>query len=699
MEAWITFAVIWPFIGAFLTWLCGLFGESAGKGRTGKKILCADCRRNIMAAVTVSVEVLLAAVLCLHPFLEKLPVSVDLQAGSAMAAAAAEWKGFGGMGLTFATDSFRLLYTLVAAFMWFVSALFSFSYMKEYEHKNRYYFFLLMTLGATVGVFLSGDFFTMFVFFEMMSLTSYMWVAQDERKESLLAAETYLAIAIIGGLCILMGMFLLYGETKTLSTLGDLRVFWQGAPTNGIRKGRLKAAGILMLLGFGAKAGVAPLHIWLPKAHPVAPAPASALLSGILTKTGVFGCMLLVLQLFAGSEAFGRLIFLLGLLTMVAGALLALFSVNLKRTLACSSVSQIGFIFTGLGMAGMFSGREMGEGFQSSLNGAILHMVNHSLLKLLLFCAAGVVYMNLHKLNLNDIRGFGRKKPLLNLLFLVGSLGLAGAPLFNAYVSKSLIHEGMTIWHENFGGLWMKGAEMLFLLSGGLTAAYMAKLYIVVFWEKNKDGALQASYEEKKTYMDGLSAFLLTITAVFIPTIGIGGGIMLKTFNMESLSGAFFSLAAGAAVYLLAVRKGMMKNGEYVDRWLPKWDLENRVYRPLLKGIVFGLCVILRLLDRLPDYIVVGLRKTVYRDAPLSHELEEGNVFTHAAGVLLDGVKKALNRTVCRKRPIEVSFEHRLAMLEKEQSENNVMIGRSLSFGLLLFCLGLLFTLLYMLLS
>ena len=85
--------------------------------------------------------------------------------------------------------------------------------------------------------------------------------------------------------------------------------------------------------------------------------------------------------------------------------------------------------------------------------------------------------------------------------------------------------------------------------------------------------------------------------------------------------------------------------------------------------------------------------------SPLSHELEEGNVFTHAAGVLLDGVKKALNRTVCRKRPIEVSFEHRLAMLEKEQSENNVMIGRSLSFGLLLFCLGLLFTLLYMLLS
>ncbi len=699
MEVWITFAVIWPFIGAFLTWLCGLLGENAGEGGMDGKVLCPDCRRNIMAAVTVSVEVLLAAVLCLHPLLESLPVFMDLKAGYAMAAAAAEWKGFCGMGLTFATDGFRLLYTLVAAFMWFVSTLFSFSYMKDYENKNRYYFFLLLTLGATVGVFLSGDFFTMFVFFEIMSLTSYMWVAQDERKESLLAAETYLAIAILGGLCILMGMFLLYGETKTLSTLGDLRVFWQGAPANGIDKGRLKAAGILMLVGFGAKAGVAPLHIWLPKAHPVAPAPASALLSGVLTKTGVFGCMLLTLQLFAGSEAFGKLIFILGLLTMTTGALLALFSVDLKRTLACSSVSQIGFVFTGMGLAGMFGGREIGEGFHASLNGAILHMVNHSLLKLLLFCAAGVVFMNLHKLDLNDIRGFGRKKPLLNLLFLAGSLGLAGVPLFNGYVSKSLIHEGMTIWRESFGGIWMKGAEGLFLLSGGLTAAYMAKLYIAVFWEKNRDGTVQASYEENRKYMGVLSAFLLTITAVFVPAAGIGGGILLQTFNGESLSGAFLSLVSGAVAYLLAVRKGMMKNGEYVDRWPPKWDLENRVYRPMLKGFVFGLCVILRLLDRLPDYIVVGLRKTVYRDAPLSHELEEGNALTHAAGVLLDGSKKALNRTVCRKRPIQVSFEHRLAMLEKEQSENNVMIGRSLSFGLLLFCLGLLFTLLYMLLS
>lgn len=698
MEAWITAAVIWPFVGAFLTWLCGLSKDGAKKGGTAGKAFWANIRRNTAAAVTVAVEVLLAVVLCLYPFPESLSVSADLQAGH-VSAVAAKWQGFCGMGFTFATDSFRLMYTMIAAFMWFVSTLFSFSYMKEYENKNRYYFFLLLTLGATVGVFLSGDFFTMYVFFEIMSLTSYMWVAQDERKESLLAAETYLAIAIIGGLCILMGMFLLYGETKTLSTLGDLQIFWQHAPANGIDKGRLKAAGILMLLGFGAKAGVVPLHIWLPKAHPVAPAPASALLSGILTKTGVFGSMLLTLQLFAGSEAFGKLIFTLGLLTMATGALLALFSVDLKRTLACSSVSQIGFIFTGLGLAGMFIGRKAGEGFQTSLNGALLHMVNHSLLKLLLFLAAGVVFMNLHKLNLNDIRGFGRKKPLLNILFLTGSLGLAGVPLFNGYVSKSLLHEGMTIWQESFGELWMRGAEGLFLLSGGLTAAYMAKLYIAVFWERNKDDVVQASYEENRKYMGVLNALLLTITAVFIPAVGIGGGVYLKIFNRESLFGAFLSLAAGAAVYLLAVRKGMMQNGEYVDRWPSKWDLEYRIYRPLLKGIVFGLCVILRLLDRLPDYIVVGMRKTVYRDAPLSHELEEGNAFTHAAGVLLDGVKKALNRTVCRKRPIQVSFEHRLAMLEKEQSENNVMIGRSLSFGLLLFCLGLLFTLLYMLLS
>lgn len=685
MEAYMNFVVLFPFIGAAVTWIFGRRGERA---------------RNVAAAVTVSLELIAALVLTVQFFMADAAFLGDV---SGMVC----WEGVCGLGFSFTADSFRILYVLIAAFMWFVSTLFSFSYMKHYENQNRYYLFLLLTLGATVGIFLSADFFTMFVFFELMSFASYVWVAQDERKESLRAAETYLAIAVIGGLCILMGMFLLYQETGSLATTGNVvNAMWINRPN-----GRIVAAGILMLIGFGAKAGAVPLHIWLPKAHPVAPAPASALLSGILTKTGVFGTMILTLQIFGGNTAFGKLILGIGILTMLTGAVLAVFSVDLKRTLACSSVSQIGFIFTGLGMAGMFSGipeqlaiRDFSgwmtvwnEGGEVSLNGAILHMVNHSLIKLLLFCVAGVIFMNLHKLDLNEIRGYGRKKPLLHILFLAGALGIAGVPLFNGYVSKSMIHEGMVLWQEELPSVWMRGAEWLFLLSGGLTVAYMTKLYVAIFLECNVSQELQEKYDGQKNYCDKVTAILLSLTALLLPVIGVYGGIDKGTFNWEGLSGALISIVIGVAVYFVFVRKWMMRDGIYVNRWRAELDLEERVYRPLLSLLDVLLSAVCRFLDRLPDYLVVGLRKTVYKDSPLPHELEEGDALTHAVGTLLDDGKEALNHTIYKKHPIQGSAEHRLAMISQEIKENNTMISRSLSFGLLLFCIGLLFTLIYML--
>ena len=189
--------------------------------------------------------------------------------------------------------------------------------------------------------------------------------------------------------------------------------------------------------------GQRPAHIWLPKAHPVAPAPASALLSGILTKVGMFGILVLTSYLFLWDSGWGSLILILGVCTMVIGAVLALFSIDLKRTLACSSVSQIGFILVGVGMSGL-----LGEENALAIRGSLLHMVNHSLIKLALFMAAGVVFMNVHKLDLNEIRGFGRKKPLLNGIFLMGALGIGGIPLWNGYISKTLIHESIVEYLE-----------------------------------------------------------------------------------------------------------------------------------------------------------------------------------------------------------------------------------------------------------
>lgn len=643
-----------------------------------------------------------------------------------------------GMGINFTLDGFRALYGTIAAFMWFMTTLFSKEYFGHYRNRNRYYLFLLLTLGATEGVFFSADFFTTFLFFEIMSFTSYVWVVHDERPESLRAGATYLTVAVLGGLVMLMGIFLLQSTVGSLrfSDLAELTAFYSemNSPSSPYaRRGvvRIWAAGLCLLFGFGAKAGAFPLHIWLPKAHPVAPAPASALLSGILTKAGMYGILILTVDLFFGNAAWGGLLLILGVFTMVIGALLALFSVDLKRTLACSSVSQIGFILVGVGMAGL-----LGSKNAMALRGSLLHMVNHSLIKLVLFMAAGVVFMNVHKLDLNEIRGFGRKKPLLNYIFLMGALGIGGIPLWNGYISKTLLHESIVeymflinadVLPAFFGASFMRGIEWIFLISGGLTIAYMVKLYACLFLEKNTDDTVQKQYDDLKgKYMNRTSAFALTVSATLLPIMGLLPNIVMDGiadmgqnflrmeaaekvayFSAENLKGSFISLVFGALIYGFIVRPLLMKKEKfgknelvgrfYVNR-MPVWmDLENILYRPLLLRILpFTFGMICRFLDSFVDTIVVILRKTVYRDEKLPHERPEGNALTHLGACTASLFERLGNLTVHRKTPRKQDYEHKLALLYEEYQENSTMIARSMSFGLLLFCVGLILTVAYL---
>ena len=704
------------------------------------------------------------------------------QNGSSMLPVRADIPEICGMGLHFTLDGFRALYGMIAAFMWFMSTLFSREYLSHYRNRNRYYLFLLVTLGATEGVFLSADFYTTFIFFEIMSLTSYVWVAHDEKREALRAAGTYLAVAVIGGLVMLMGIFLLYDVTGTLffdeltglynvygAAANDLQTAavtqkW-GAGTAGASSAmtQLWIAGFCLLFGFGAKAGAFPLHIWLPKAHPVAPAPASALLSGILTKAGMYGILILTAYLFLGNTAWSNMILLLGVCTMVVGAVLALFSVDLKRTLACSSVSQIGFILVGVGMSGL-----MGAENLIAVRGSLLHMVNHSLIKLTLFMAAGVVYMNVHTLDLNALRGFGRRKPLLHYIFLMGALGIGGVPLWNGYISKTLIHESIVEYTELvrngsiaavasmsalagtdtlFSAGTLQWIEWAFLISGGLTVAYMTKLYVALFVEKNTDAAVQEKYDTLNgKYMNKVSAAALTISASLLPLMGffpyavmdrlsqMGQGFMnveeteltVSYFSVTNLKGAAISLVIGAVVYAVVVRLWMMrpvettrtvntvKNPEdaqestskgqdrnprrkYVNRWNSYLDLEDRLYRPLLLQVLPFLCgMVCRVLDSLVDTVVVLLRKTVYRDSKLPQELPEGTAFTHLCACIASTFQQIGNLTYRRKRPAHVDYDHKFAMIHEEWAENSTMIARSMSFGLLLFCIGLILMIAYL---
>ena len=627
--------------------------------------------------------------------------------------------GVCGMGLHFTVDGFRRIYVAIAALMWLVSGQFSPEYLAHYRNRNRYYLFVLVTLGATVAIFLSADLYTIFVFFELMSLCSYVWVAQDEKPDSLRAGGTYLAVAVLGGMVLLMGLFLLYHQAGTLM-IDQLAEACAGK--------KPYAAAICMLVGFGAKAGAYPLHIWLPKAHPVAPAPASSLLSGILTKTGIFGILIISVRILAHDELWGTVILLVGVVTMFLGALLALFSVNFKRTLACSSVSQIGFILVGVGMLGL-----LGEENALAARGAFLHMVNHSVFKLVLFLVAAVIFQNTHRLELNEVRGFGRKKPLLMACYLLGALGIGGIPGWSGYVSKTLLHESIVEYthglaHGEFASRFftesgMTGIEWLFLISGGLTVAYMCKLFVAVFVEENADASVQRTFEGKKRYLSPVSAALLLAVACLIPVMGLlphrtmdvladmaqnflgvhHAPHAVQYFAWVNLKGSVISLAVGAVLYFAVVRGWMMKKQAdgtkaYVNRW-PAWlDLEELLYRPLLLTVLPAVCgFVCRGLDLLLDGIVVLLRKTVYCDSPNRGELEEGNALTHTVGVILNVLEELLNKTIWKHHEHKKDLEHWFVLKYAAFKENVTVIGRSLSFGLVAFCIGLCATLAYLL--
>lgn len=613
--------------------------------------------------------------------------------------------GFCGLGMHFTVDGFRLVYLCIAVLMWGVSGVFSLEYMAHYRKKGRYYCFFWATFVATAGVFLSADLFTTFIFFEIMSFTSYVWVAFDEKKESLRAAQTYLAVAVMGGMVMLMGLFLLY------DLLGTLRMDEIGAASrqvlsNGSRSdhalmpsAQLYLAAGLMFVGFGAKAGCFPLHIWLPKAHPVAPAPASALLSGILTKTGIFGVLAISCNLFLTDRWWGTLVTGLGLMTMFLGALLALFSVNLKRTLACSSVSQIGFILTGAGTACLLG--VAGEGNALAMRGTFLHMVNHSLIKLVLFLCAGVVFMNLHQLNLNEIRGYGRRKPALCFCFTMGALGIGGIPLWNGYVSKTLLHEAIV---EYGGPAWI---EWIFLLTGGMTVAYMVKLFVVLFVDRHPER--QAEFDRQAdSYMTAPSRLVLVLAAVILPVLGMlpvqtmdriaalgqpffhGDSLehQIHYFAMGNLKGAIISIGIGVLLYGIVVRRILMdKNGRYLDRW-PVWlDLEELIYRPVLAVALPGICgAVCQCLDRYLVPVVVRVLIAV------SSVICRGMDHLTDGGILL--ARRTSHSQNTKKKTL---IPARFAAWEHQIQRTGRLVEESFSFGLMLFCIGLCLTLGYLL--
>jgi len=422
-------------------------------------------------------------------------------------------------GMKFYVDATGFLFALVTSFIWLLATIYSTEYMKHEHAQERYFAFFMLTLGANLGVLMTGDLFSLFIFFELLGLSSWVLVVHAETPTAMNAGKKYLFINIIGGLITLLGIFLFYTTFGTLSISPILEKTFELGSMRYI-------IAVAMLAGFAVKAGMFPVHVWLPEAHPVAPSPASALLSGIMVKAGIYGMIRTLLLLFSPAkdielwhlmQGFGFVLLWLGIFTIFVGGILALLQSNIKRLLAYSTISQIGYIVMDIGFA-LYAGYEG----TIPMSGAIMHFMNHAMYKSLFFLAAGSIYFATHELDMHKFGGLWKRMPVTFLVFVIAILGITGAPFFNGYISKSILFESISEAAKENSVFSL--AIVLFLLGSSVTVAYQLKMLVMTFFGEEKE----ASKHAKEVPLPMLLP-MITIAAVII-TIGVAPNFVISKF-------------------------------------------------------------------------------------------------------------------------------------------------------------------------
>ncbi|MCM1083131.1 MAG: complex I subunit 5 family protein [Clostridium sp.] len=619
--------------------------------------------------------------------------------------------GLFGMGISFKLDGFRIIFCSLTIIMWIIAMEFSKDYFKkgytdeitgkEDGGASGFVFFSVLVLVAALGMVLSNDMLSAFIFFEVMSLGSYPWVAHFGTAKDMRAAASYLTYAVLGGLATLTGILLLARHTGTLYY--D-ELYKLGMTMGHDDKFKLFVPCLLIIFGYAAKAGMFPLHTWLAPSYTAAPAPAAALLSAVLSKTGIIGMIVVCAGIMRGLYEWGMMILVLGIITMLVGGLWAMLSVDAKKVIAYSSMSQIGYIIVALGVFCILGGSVSGVDCNAlAPEGVFLHMINHSVYKMIFFIIIGIISMECGRnLDINKIKGWGYDKIFLKIVFTIAVLGISGVPFLSGYVSKTLIHEGileyLTLIQSGMAqgsASFVRTLEILFLIGGGCTFAYMLKIYIPVFWCKPKQDdrdakivveVVKADNELKPNdeKADGdkatgkLSVFvyiMLGLLAVFVVVCGavphvalekLGnegmsffGAASLKDFayfSWDNLKGAGISLAIGVFLYV-AIARNVRK------RIIPAWfSLEKMLYKPILFGILPTICTFfMRICDWCIEGPVYLIRKTILKD----------------------------NSTVQKPRKKHIKFHEFMA--------TGNLLARSVSFGLIMFATAFLATIIYLL--
>ncbi|MDD6057937.1 MAG: proton-conducting transporter membrane subunit, partial [Clostridiales bacterium] len=406
------------------------------------------------------------------------------------------------LDITLKIDGMSQLFTCLASFMWVMATFYSFEYVKHEGMEERYFTFFVATMGVIVGIGYAGNLQTLYLFYEMMTLITFPLVMHSMSEQAVKAGKKYLIYSFVGATVALVGLFFLFNYCETTAFVpGGTLILEKVAGNTSL----LQTIVLLTVMGFGCKAGMFPLHAWLPTAHPVAPAPASALLSGIITKAGVLAiirvCYFMVGADFIRGSWVQYTLMSLTLFTVFMGSMLAYKEKLFKKRLAYSSVSQVSYVLFGLTLF-----------HPVGFVGALLHIVFHAVIKNILFLSAGSVIYKRHKTYVTQLRGIGKEMPITMWCFTLASIALIGIPPTSGFVSKWFLATGAM--QSDVGFFSYLGPAVL-LVSALLTAGYLMPIVAVAFFPGEDYPYATAKRTEANCYMT-IPMVILTVFAVVL---------------------------------------------------------------------------------------------------------------------------------------------------------------------------------------
>jgi multicomponent Na+:H+ antiporter subunit D len=417
------------------------------------------------------------------------------------------------VNIRLALDGFSLFMLMAVSLVGLAASLFSIDYMEHYGSKANFYALYLIMIAGMNGLVLATDLFAVYLFLEVAAVASYALVAFGLGHDELEAAFKYLMLSVVASAFILASIAVLFGMTGSLdfaAVAAALKELDAGAVVG--------IASAFFLLGFGLKAALVPFHAWLPDAHPSAPAPISAVLSGLLIKvSGVYAMTRIFLNVFGLTPALSTVLMVMGTVSMVAAAFLALGQKDLKRMLAYSSISQIGYIVLGIGV-----------GTPLGIAGGLFHLFNHALAKGLLFLSSGSIQQATGTRDLDEMGGLAKRMPVTAATNLIGSLSIAGVPPLNGFWSKLLIIMAL-----------VQAGHPVFALIAVL-ASVLTLWYYLLIQRKAFFGKLNEKWAAVKE-----APFWMTAATVLLALLCVGIGILFASTVTTWIQPAADVLAEG----------------------------------------------------------------------------------------------------------------------------------------------------------